>query len=310
MDEIKRMDEIGRSAMAAWKRIKTAQSRMWGDWMVVGEGLMEGRRWAMQKAGVNSPEGKAYIIAFGEWLKKYRVDDMDKSDRAKLLQLMEERPAVEEWRASLTDWERRNTNNPVIVWRKWTAATRVKKPRPRAVQVSGAEHGRAQAIIEQQRERIQELEQERDSAKAEPAPPAFDLSGDESITQAAKAFLVLHGEEPSRQFADAIHKLTARKPPTVAAKPLTPKTEPENAAAKKAEREAYFEECITGPGGLAEALGEAFGSRTRVYKTEPGKRPQRISTAKPARRPRGPNKRISDEAKREREENGEGRSSA
>jgi hypothetical protein len=26
-----------------------------------------------------------------------RVDDMDKSDRAKLLQLMQERPAVEDW---------------------------------------------------------------------------------------------------------------------------------------------------------------------------------------------------------------------
>jgi len=39
-----------------------------------------------------------YVTAFGEWLKRYRVDDMGKSDRAKLLQLTEERPAVEEWR--------------------------------------------------------------------------------------------------------------------------------------------------------------------------------------------------------------------
>jgi hypothetical protein len=72
--------------------------------------------------------------------------------------------------------------------------------------------------------------------------------------------------------------------PTVAAKPL-PKTEPENTtakkAAKKAESNANFEEYVTGPGGLAEPLGGAFGSRVNVYKTEPGKRPQHIGTAKP-----------------------------
>src|SRR6516165_4699679 len=113
MDETDRLDQIGRSAMAAWTRIKKAQSRMWGDWMVVGEGLMEGRRWAMQMAGANRPEGKGFVMAYSEWLKKYRVDDMDKSDRAKLLQLMEERPAVEEWRVTLPDYERRNLNNPV-----------------------------------------------------------------------------------------------------------------------------------------------------------------------------------------------------
>ena len=84
--------------MLAWGRIKKSQARMWGDWMTIGEGLLEGRRWAMQRAGTNRPEGKGYVMAYGEWLKRFKVDDMDKSDRAKLLQLMEERPAVEEWR--------------------------------------------------------------------------------------------------------------------------------------------------------------------------------------------------------------------
>jgi hypothetical protein len=39
---------------------------------------------------------------------------MDKSDRAKLLQLMEERPAVEEWRAGLPEYERRSLNHPIV----------------------------------------------------------------------------------------------------------------------------------------------------------------------------------------------------
>jgi hypothetical protein len=133
--------------------------------LTVGEGLLAGRQWAMRQAGTNKPEGKGYVTAFAEWLKRYKLDDMDKSDRAKLLQLMEERPAVEEWRASLTDHERRSLNNPVMVWRKWTAATRVQKPKPRGANVSATEHRRALATIERQQARIEELDQELTAAR-------------------------------------------------------------------------------------------------------------------------------------------------
>jgi hypothetical protein len=167
MKEGEKLEEIGKAMMQAWGRIKKAQARIWGDWMTIGEGLLEGRRWAMQQAGTNRPEGKGYVLNYGEWLKRYRVDDMDKSDRAKLLQLMEERPAVEEWRASLTDHERRNLNNPIIAWRKWTAATRVKKPKPRSAGVSATEHGRAQANIERLQGRVTELEEELAAAHEE-----------------------------------------------------------------------------------------------------------------------------------------------
>ena len=163
------LERIGRAMQMAWSRIKKAQTKMWGDWMIVGDGLLEGRRWAMQMAGTDKPEGKGYVTNFGEWLKRFKLDDMDKSDRAKLLQLMEERPAVEEWRATLTDWERRNFNNPTIVWRKWTAATKVKKPKPRSAGTSASEHGRAKEMIQQQQARIEELEEE--SLKPD-APPA------------------------------------------------------------------------------------------------------------------------------------------
>ena len=36
-------DAIGRNMRAAWLQIKKAQTRMWSQWMTVGEGLMEGR---------------------------------------------------------------------------------------------------------------------------------------------------------------------------------------------------------------------------------------------------------------------------
>jgi hypothetical protein len=159
-------NQIGKAMQAAWGRVKKAQAKMWGEWMTIGEGLFEGRRWAMQVSGTNRPEGRGYVTAYAEWLKRYKVDDMDKSDRAKLLQLMEERAAVEEWRSTLTDYERRNLNNPVIVWRKWTAATRVKKPKPRTAGFSANEMGRARDTVQQQDERIRELEEELAAARA------------------------------------------------------------------------------------------------------------------------------------------------
>src|SRR5215468_4852115 len=153
MDGSDKLDQIGRAMQQAWSRVKNAQSRMWGDWMTIGEGLLEGRRWAMQIAGTNRPEGKGYVTAFGEWLKRYRVDDMDKSDRAKLLQLMEERLAVEEWRANLPNYEQRRLNNPIVVWRKWTAETRVKR-KPKRSKNASASAGE----VEQLQARVEELE--------------------------------------------------------------------------------------------------------------------------------------------------------
>jgi len=164
------LDQISRAAQAAWRRIKTSQARAWGDWMTIGDGLLEGRRWAMHMAGVNAPEGKGYALAFGEWLTKYHLADMDAGDRAKLLQLVEERPAVEAWRATLTDKERRNLNNPTTVWRKWHAATKVKKPKSRLAGTSATEHGRAVATIEQLQARNTELQEELAAARAAVCP--------------------------------------------------------------------------------------------------------------------------------------------
>jgi hypothetical protein len=165
MNERENLESIGHAMMLAWGRVKKAQRRMWGEWMTIGEGLLAGRQWAMRQAGTNKPEGKGFVMNFSEWLKRFKVDDMDKSDRAKLLQLMEERPAVEEWRAGLPDQDRMRLNNPTIVWRKWTAATRVKKPKPRSAGVSATEHGRAQGIIEELQARNAELEEELQAQK-------------------------------------------------------------------------------------------------------------------------------------------------
>jgi hypothetical protein len=211
MDKGENLDRIGRAMMAAWSRVKKAQSRMWGEWMTIGEGLLEGRRWAMHQASTNKPEGKAFVMAYSEWLKRYRVDDMDKSDRAKLLQLMEERPGVEEWRAALPNHERRNLNNPVVVWRKWTAATRVKKPKPRSAGVSATEHGRAQHTIEELQARNEELEHELAATRETGGNPEVTLrellknKGPHEIVDSMLATLSRYQlEEVSKELAEII----------------------------------------------------------------------------------------------------------
>jgi len=169
-------DEIGKAMQAAWARVKKSEARLWSEWMTIGEGLMEGRVFAMQVAGVNTPQGRGYVTAYAEWLHKYRVDDMDKSVRAKLLNIMEERPAIEEWRATLAINDRRRLNNPDVVWRKWQAATKVKKPKKRT-----GEAGRATAHLEEANERISELEQELATATTPLEERLAELSDEEWI---------------------------------------------------------------------------------------------------------------------------------
>jgi hypothetical protein len=172
MTTVDHLEQMGIAMMKAWARVKKERKRRWSEWMIIGEGMVEGRNWAIRQAGSNGPEGKGYNLAFAEWLTRYKVDDMDKSDRAKLLQLMEERPAVEAWRADLPDEERLNLNNPTSVWRKWNATTRVKKPKSPDAALSAGESRRARGLIEQLQARVEELEQELKIKAEQPAPPA------------------------------------------------------------------------------------------------------------------------------------------
>jgi hypothetical protein len=82
--------------LKAWRRLK--RDKNWGDWIKVGEACQVGREWAMNQAGINKPEGKGYNTAFGEWLTKYKLDDMDKGDRSPLFTVVDNLPMIEQWR--------------------------------------------------------------------------------------------------------------------------------------------------------------------------------------------------------------------
>jgi hypothetical protein len=125
-------ERVSKSGASAWQRLKKVKD--WHDWLKVGEALLVGREWAMNQASANQPVGAAYNMAFGEWLQRYKLHDMDKGDRSRLFTVMQDLPAIEEWRRTLTLTERLKLNHPNAVLRKWQANTRVpdpnKKPKP------------------------------------------------------------------------------------------------------------------------------------------------------------------------------------
>ena len=68
-------------------------------------------------------------MVFGEWLTKYKLDDMDKGDRSRLFSVMDNLAMIEEWRQKLTLSERLKLNHPTSVLRKWKAAIEPAKPK-------------------------------------------------------------------------------------------------------------------------------------------------------------------------------------
>jgi hypothetical protein len=120
-------ERVERQATEAWKRLKREKS--WNDWLKVGEGLQSGREWALHQAMTNQPIGKAYNMAFGEWLTRRKLDDMDKGDRSRLFAVMDNLGNIEQWRQTLTFTERLKLNHPNAVWRKWKAANEPETPK-------------------------------------------------------------------------------------------------------------------------------------------------------------------------------------
>jgi hypothetical protein len=112
-------DRVSRQTTEAWKRLK--KDRNWADWMVVGEGLVLWREEAMKQARTNAPMGRAYNEAFGTRLTRYKLDDMDGGDRHRLFEVMDNRPAIEAYRQTLSLRDRLRLNHPSTVLRHFKA---------------------------------------------------------------------------------------------------------------------------------------------------------------------------------------------
>jgi BMFP domain-containing protein YqiC len=169
-------DRVARQGAAAWKRLK--QAKNWNDWVQVGEALVIGREWAMHQSGKNEPEGKGYIMAFTEWLERYKLDDMDKSDRAKLFKVMDALTMITEWRATLTLTDRLKLNHPSTVWRKFEASRMPdperSKPARTGLKDSVAELSEANAQLTQENAQLKAHIAELEAARTVTPDPDAD----------------------------------------------------------------------------------------------------------------------------------------
>lgn len=210
-------DRVARQGTQAWARLK--KSKSWTDWLQVGEALQVGRDWAMNQAGTNKPEGKAYNVAFGEWLTKYKLDDMDKGDRSRLFAVMDNLPAIEEWRQALTLTERMKLNHPQAVLRRWKAHIEPEKrksdkptPTERAIAAEEARFA-AEKEVASLKALVEELTAARDarpSTEVAAAPKGNPLQGRD-----AGEIVDLILELPASTRQAVMHDLakeTSRKP--------------------------------------------------------------------------------------------------
>jgi hypothetical protein len=172
----------------AWKRHKNDAT--WLDWLAIGQALSIGRQDAMAAASTNRPSGSAYNAAFGAWLERHGFHEIDKGDRSRLFDVMDNLPAIEQWRGTLASTLRLRLNHPNSVLRKWKAETVVKPPkepkptlRDSVANISEENAVKDQRIAELEA-RVEEAEAARDSSEDEDAD-LIDLTDDAEMIASA-----------------------------------------------------------------------------------------------------------------------------
>ena len=114
-------DAAVRQGQEAWRRLR--DNSTWADWKKLGAAHVVGRAAAMRDAHINKPKGRSYNAVFGAWQKQFGFETLDKSDRARLFDVMDHLADIEAWLETLKPTERLRLNHPNSVWRRWKTAT-------------------------------------------------------------------------------------------------------------------------------------------------------------------------------------------
>jgi hypothetical protein len=120
------VEEMHRQAAEAWSRLTRGQCL--ADWLAVGASLAADRAEAMREAHSNQPRGPGYSEAFKRLLSRRPFADLEKTTRARLLQVMEHLAEIQEWLGTLTLSQRLKINHPHTIWKAWKKATQVPDP--------------------------------------------------------------------------------------------------------------------------------------------------------------------------------------
>lgn len=203
-------DRVARLGTEAWKRLK--KTKDYHDWVKVGEALRVGREWALAQCRTNKPEGKAYNMTFGEWLQRYKMDDMDKGERSRLFGMMDALPQVEEWRATLTMTERLKLNHPTAIMRKFKAAFEIPdpdKPAKPGLRDAVAELEEEKIKLIKENERLKDHIKELEASGKTRDDAACAFCGDQNIHDAQKQFY--KGELPTVICEDCLDQIDAKR---------------------------------------------------------------------------------------------------
>jgi hypothetical protein len=110
--------QVMETARSALTRL---QNNVFEDWIAVGEALMLLRTDAMAQAETNKPKGKTYNAAFGALLQEEGLDGIDQGARWRVFKVMENLPAIQEWRSGLKPERLAMLNHPQAVLTTWEA---------------------------------------------------------------------------------------------------------------------------------------------------------------------------------------------
>ena len=111
-----------RAGLDAWRAIGKAES--FESWELIGEALLVGKRRAQRIADeADGWRERNYIYEFGRWMRDHGFGDMPKSVRSMAVELAENLSAIESWRQTLPERQRRRLVHPLSNVRRWKAAT-------------------------------------------------------------------------------------------------------------------------------------------------------------------------------------------
>jgi hypothetical protein len=94
------------------------QNQAWPDWCAVIRALAKGRETCRQ-ASSGHDKGRRFNEAMGRWLRCYGFDQIDKSDRSRLLRCADHLEDIDTWRSARPRSEQLELNHPRIVFERW-----------------------------------------------------------------------------------------------------------------------------------------------------------------------------------------------
>jgi hypothetical protein len=111
---------VVRRGLDAWREINRAES--FEGWRAIGAALAVGKRHALKVTGANAAWGRNYSREFSDWMKQHGFDAMAKSVRSVAVELHENAKAIEAWRATLPERQRKRLIHPLSNVRRWRAS--------------------------------------------------------------------------------------------------------------------------------------------------------------------------------------------